>query len=114
MEIKNLNTKEAMDAIKNMPPKISFGYNDIRKPIFPEGRTDICVIQKDAEDGYSCGRTVLYVVYGDAGRIIVDVLYDTGFIHDNFHVWSVKINNNNLTVSIGYGSVKKILTYHLT
>lgn len=108
-----LNQTEAKILVTNMGPSIR--YDITRNPWFPEGRTDIAVVQRDAEDGCSYGRTIWYIAYDNGnGGTKIEKLHDTGPIHDNCHTWSVKVIDGVLNVKIGYGKYEATLKKRLS
>jgi hypothetical protein len=110
-----LNSEEAIMLATQMGPHIGGRILDVtRDPWFPKGRTDIAVVQRDAEDGSSYGRTKWYVAYDNGNGTKIQTLHDSGNIHDNCHTWSVEVISEVLTVKIGYGGYEPTLTLKLS
>ena len=107
-----INPEEVKKVVNRLGPHIE--YDITRDCWFPEGRKDIAVIQRDAEDGFSYGRTVWYLAYNNGTGTQVIPLHDTGKIHDNCHTWSVKVEDDILKVRIGYGGYEPTLTKRLS
>jgi hypothetical protein len=101
-----LNTVEAKRLATEAGPNIDYSFDMTRGPFFPEGRTDIAIMQRDAEDGNSYGRTAWYVVYDNGHGTMIKKLYDTGNINDNCHTWKVEIINGVLRADVSYGNNK--------
>lgn len=110
MQVLNLEVAEAM--VTKAGPSI--GYDKTRGPWIPKPRTDVAVFQRDAEDGYSYGRTVWYVAYDNGAGPKIEPFHDTGRTHDNCHTWSVEVVDGLLKVRIGYGGHEPTITKPLT
>ena len=110
-----LNSEKAKMLATQMGPHIGGGIFDItRDPWFPKGRTDVAIVQRDAEDGSSYGRTKWYIAYDSGGGTQIKTLHDSGNIHDNCHTWSVEVIDGVLTVRIGYGGYEPTLKKKLS
>jgi len=112
--MKVLNQEEAMELVTEAGPNINSHYDITHEPWFPEGRTDVAIIQRDAEDGSGYGRTKWYVAYDNGKGVRIEQLSDTGEIHDNCHTWSVEVINGVLTAKVGYGGNEGILERDLS
>jgi|GEM_PF-1717254 len=110
--METLNVEEAKRMVTAMGPSIN--YDTTREPWFPKLRTDVAVVLRDAEDGCSYGRSVLYIAYNNGHGTKIEKFHDTGNIHDNFHVWSVDIIKGILTVRVGYGGHEPTLKKNLS
>lgn len=110
--MRTLNSEVAKMLATSAGPTIHF--NTTRNPWFPKGRTDVAVVQRDAEDGHSYGRTRWYVTYDNGAGTQIELLHDSGDTHDNCHTWSVEVIDGVLTVRIGYGSNEPTLTKKLS
>lgn len=110
-----LDIEKAKELVSKQKPHISKTFDKVSGPWFPEGRKDVAVFQKDAEDGSNYGRTIWYLAYGRDGQgIEVKQLHDTGDIHDNCHTWSVNIVKGEIVVRIGYGGHEPTLKTKLS
>jgi hypothetical protein len=106
--MKILNQEEAKRLVTNESPSIR--YDITRDPWFPKSRTDVAVVQRDAEDGCSYGRTVWYVAYDNGKGTKIKRLHDTGTTHDNCHTWSVNVVAGFLVVKTSKGEFRKELS----
>ena len=109
-----IDVEEAMDMVDKAGPFINKHYDITRPPWFPKGRTDIALIQRDAEDGHDRNRTVLYIAYNNGTGTKVVMFYDPGKIHGYFHTWSVKVDKEFLIMKVGYEGQNKTLRKKLS
>lgn len=109
-----LNSELAKTLATNAGPNISSTFDMTRGPIFPAGRKDVAIMQRDAEDGHSYGRTKWYVAYDNGSGTKIENLCDSGNTHDNCHTWSVEVIDGVLTAKVGWGDNKKTLTKKLS
>lgn len=113
MEI--LNSEEAKRLATQMGPRIGGGILDVtRDPWFPKGRTDVAIVQRDAEDGESYGRTKWYIAFDNGSGTQMELLHDSKETHDNCHTWSVEVIDGELVVKIGYGGYEPTLKRKLS
>ncbi len=95
-------------------PVIDDSFDMTRAPMFPGKRTDIAIIQRDAEDGSTYGRTVWYALYDNGSGVKIDSIYDTGNIHDNCHTLSVGVREGMVTAKFSYGNSKPVVRFPLS
>jgi hypothetical protein len=111
--MKKLDLEKAKRMVTAAGPSIDDNYDITKGPWIFGSRTDIAVFQRDAENGFSYGRTVWYVAYDKGSGVELKVLHDTGRTHDNCHTLWAEIVDGVLEVKIGYGGFEKTLKTRL-
>lgn len=99
--IKVLDIEEAKSKVTEWGPSIK--YDTTREPVFPPNREDVAIIQRDAEDGETYGRTVWYVAFNKGEGTEIRTFHDTGRTHDNYHIDSVDIEDGILMLKTNRG-----------
>jgi hypothetical protein len=109
-----LNSEIAKALATTAGPHISSTFDMTKGPIFPVGRKDVAIMQRDAEDGHSYGRTKWYIAYNNGSGTKIENFHDSGDTHNNCHTLSVEVIRGVLNVKIGWGGSEKILTKKLS
>jgi len=82
----------------------SLGYDHTYGPIFPDGRQDVCAINRMVENGSTYGYNVIYLVWTDiGGNVQYKEIANTRATKDYMHIDSITVNGNKVTVSFGSG-----------
>ena len=110
--MKSLDVDMAKQLVTAAGPTIR--YDKTGNPWFPKDRADVAIIQRDAEDGHSYGRTIWYVAYDNGQGVRIKKLHDTGNIHDNCHTWSIDLVDGVLKVNASYGNTKPKIEVRLS
>lgn len=98
MEIQAVNT-----LINRIGPHIDRRYDLTYPPVFPEGRSDICVVVRTAENGSSDGYDTLYLVWEQAGTLTYRALHNTRATKDYLNVHRVSVEAGSIVVAYGSG-----------
>jgi hypothetical protein len=98
----NLTVNEIRSLVDKIGP--SLGYDMTYKPVFPEGRKDVAVVKRLAENGSTYGFDTIYLVWKDKdGKIHHREIANSRETKDYIHIESVTVNGNEVTVKFGSG-----------
>lgn len=101
-KMENLTEREAMSLIDRVGP--SLGYDNTYNPVFPKGRTDVCVVVRLAENGTDYGFDTVYLVWKESdGSIKHKEIKNSRSTKDYINVSSVEIKEDG-SVSVSFGS----------
>jgi hypothetical protein len=99
----HINSEQAMILINRVGPHIDSRYDHTYGPIFPEGREDVCVVKRLAEDGSSYGFDILYLVWEKNGALEYLEIANTRLSKDYLHIEKVTVEGSTITVEYGGG-----------
>lgn len=96
-----LTKKEAMDLITRIGP--SLGCGDFTySPSYPEGRNDVAVVKRMAEDGHTYGFDTIYLVWKDQnGGLHHRELANSRATKDYLNVTKLTCEGDEVLVEIG-------------
>jgi len=100
--VQELTAQEAKGLIERVGPRLGCDYTS--RPVFPEGRKDVCAVKHTAENGRDYGYDVVYLVWKTPdGQVKHTQLKDSRSTKDYIHVKAVKVNDDG-SVSVDFGS----------
>jgi len=99
-----LNAQEVKQLIDRVGAQIDLRYDYTYAPEFPDGRKDVCAVNRMAENGSSYGFNVIYLVWLDKdGRMRYKEIANTRATKDYMHIESIAVQGDMVTVSFGSG-----------
>ena len=98
-----MNADQAKQLIDRVGPHIDGRYDYTYGPQFLEGRADICVVKRLAENGSSYGYDTLYLVWEVDGKLQYQVIDDTQSSKDYLHIESVREEDDSIVVEYRNG-----------
>jgi len=99
-----LDPEEVKQLIDRFGASIDSRYDYTYGPQFPEGRKDVCAVNRMVEDGHSYGYNVIYIVWVDKdGGVHYEEIANTRATKDYMHIDSVEAEGDDVTVRFGSG-----------
>lgn len=97
-----LTAREVKVLIDRVGP--SLGSDLTYKPVFPEGRTDVCAVRRMAENGHSYGFDTIYLVWKELdGSVKHEEIKNSRSTKDYINIDSVVVMEDG-SVSVKFGS----------
>ncbi len=98
-----MNADQVKQMIDRVGPHIDARYDYTYGPHFPEGRSDVCVVKRLAEDGSSYGYDTLYLVWEAEGKLRHQVIDDTQSNKDYLYIDSLQEEGDDIVVGYRNG-----------
>lgn len=99
--MKELHVEEVRAFIDRVGAKL--GYDHTYTPVFPEGRRDVCAVNRMVENGSSYGYNVVYLVWGESGSMACKEIADTRSTKDYLDIVEVRADGNTIAVRLRSG-----------
>lgn len=97
-----MNIQEVKSFVKTFAPRL--GYDHTRRPVFPEGREDVCAVIHTAEDGERYGFDVAYLLWEEGGKIHYREIANTRATKEYLSIRSITIDaDGKVSVDLGSG-----------
>lgn len=99
-----LDAQAVKELIDRVGDHIDDRYDYTYSPTFPEGREDVCAVNRMVENGSTYGYNVVYLVWLDAnGKVRYREIADTRATKDYIHIDKVAVENDVVQVSFRSG-----------
>jgi len=101
--MEELTVAEAKSLIDRVGPSLGCGDFTYR-PVFPEGRTDVCAVRRMAENGTDYGFDTIYLVWKEPdGSVHHEEIKNSRSTKDYIHIDSVVVKEDG-GISVKFGS----------
>lgn len=102
--MKQLNAQDVKEMIDRVGDHIDSQYDYTYSPIFPEGRQDVCAVNRLVEDGSSYGFNQVFLVWiTDEGDVQYKEIAETRRTKDYLSINSIVVEGDIVTVDLGSG-----------
>ena len=101
--MREITDEETISLVDRLGPHIDSRYDYTGAPVFPEGRKDVCAVERKAEDGSSYGFDTIYLVWRAGEQLGYERLVDSRATKDYIHVDQVVDDGKDIVVKVRSG-----------